>query len=903
MACAGIDFGNKTSVVAIARRGGIDVCVNEVSNRATPSLVSFQSEERHIGEGAASIAAQNHRNTIGSLQRLLGVPHGSPFSAQEAARLSCKLLSHPTTQATAASVHYNGIDQLEGDVERDGDNTIFSMEALSAMLFSKLMESASAEYKAPVRDLVVSVPVYYTHAQRVAVLHAASIANLNVLRVLNEHASIALSYGIFRTKELPEKTPIKVAFVDVGEASTTVSITAFTNTRCQVLAVNSDPCLGGRDLDDIIVNKFAEHFKKTYSIDVLSKPKPSARLRKEAEKIKKILSANPESPLNMECLMDDVDVKGHITRDELEQIAAPLLDRIRTVCERTIADAKLAEGETLTAVELVGGSSRVPAFKAVISEVFSSVSAPIRTTLNADECIARGCALMSAMLSPAFKVRDYTVIDIASNTLMVEKVFTDDTATEVLKLVPKGNMVPCVKVMKFKSPGALTVKVKYEDASALPAGGDQNNLCCGYLIDAPIEPESQVHAKIRVNGSGIVEMSTAQLVKTVKVEEEFVKEVPAPEASVASDKKANGDTNGDTAMPDASGTAKEGEAAGEKPAGEGEPAKEESKDDKMETDGEKPAADASPEKPAATVQVKEKRIVDKVQKTELSITPLEVSGCTMGVDIVTSATEKEAKMKAHDLYIRERSEAMNSLEAYVYDLRSRIDEYSGDLKEFASSSVRDKLKMDLDATEEWIYSEEAEEASKSTFVEKKSELVKRATPMLQRKKEFDERPKRMKVFDNTIESFKQFAMSAEEEYAHIKQEDKDKVMKCCESASVWLKSERVKQESAPKDENPSLSCEMISTKLKEVVAECDPVRKTPKPAPKEEKKSEETDKEADKMETEEADKEKVEEAEEAGNGEPSTTSDQAAETPAAEGQEAQEADAMNGEAKQDEEMK
>lgn len=456
----------------------------------------------------------------------------------------------------------------------------------------------------------------------------------------------------------------------------------------------------------------------------------------------------------------------------------------------------------------------MPAFKTIIKEVFSKVGATMRTTLNADECIARGCALMSAMLSPAFKVRDYTVVDMASNTFLVDKVFSDGTATETLKLVPKGNVVPCVKVMKFRSPGALTVNVKYENSSALPAGGDKNNLCCGYLLDTPIDNEAQVHTKIRVTADGIVEMSNAQLVKNVKVEEEVTKEVPtpAPEAptETTADAKANGTGDSDTPMTDA--------AAAANSAADGistsEPKAESAKggDDKMETDGEKSSTPAPEENPA-TIVVKEKRIVDKVQKTDLTITPLEVGGCIMSMDIVTVATEKEAKMKAHDLYIRERSEAMNSLEAYVYDLRSRIDEYSGDLKEFGASGMREKLKKELDETEEWIYSDEAEQASKSTFVDKKGQLVKKATPMLTRKKEFEERPKRMRMFESTIESFKQFAMSTEEKYAHIKQEDKDKVLKCVETAAVWLKTKRIKQEALAKDQDPSLSCDLISTKL------------------------------------------------------------------------------------------
>lgn len=836
MACAGIDFGNKTSVVAIARRGGIDVCTNEVSNRATPSIVSFQGEERHIGEAAASIAAQNHRNTVSSLQRLLGVPRRSAFANEEASRLTCGIVSYPSTSTSAATVSYAGAN-VDGE---DNESAVFSFEALTAMLLSNLMNTASVEYKAPVRDLVVSVPVYYTHSQRQAILHAATIANLNVLRVLNEHAAIALSYGIFRTKELPETTPIKVAFVDVGEASSTVSITAFTNTRCEVISVASDPSLGGRNLDDIIVNRFAEQFKKNYSIDVLSKPKPAARLRKEAEKVKRILSTNPKAMLNIESLMNDTDVKGQIERDELEDIATPLTDRLRELCKKAILEANLKDGEGLTAVEIVGGGTRVPSVKKAIADVFGSLGAPLRTTLNADESIARGCALMSAMLSPAFKVRDYALTDIASHALDVDKVFTDGTPTESLLLVPKGNAVPCVKIMKFRSPGALTVNVRYDDASTLPAGID-HPLICGYLIQAPIDPEAKVHVKVRLTSNSIVELSSAQLVKEEEVEEEvIVKQAEKP----SSTPEANGTAEGDSTMSEVntSGSAPNAPVTNQSDISKGTENESSSngetdkKDDKMETE-KATASNVEQKEPVIT----EKRMVKKKKITDLVTTPLDVGGFNLTQETVLLATEKEAKMKAHDLYIKERSEAMNSLEAYVYDLRSRIDEYGGDLKEYSSNDFRDSLRKELDDTEEWIYSEEAEKASKSMFTEKKNILMQRASPMLMRKKENDERPVRVKVFEAKLDNFKHVAVSPSEDYAHIKQEDKDKLLKCVEDASIWLKNERTKQDTVPKDQDPLFTCEMLMKKQKEVESVCDPIRNTPKPPPKKE--------DTDKMET------------------------------------------------------
>lgn len=823
MACAGVDFGTKTAVVAIARRGGIDICCNEVSNRATPCMVSFQAAERHIGESAASVAAHNYRNTVASLQRLIGVSRDSPFAQAEANRLTCPVVADAASGACAVRVNYTGV---EDDQHTEPGETTFTIQAVCAMLFTDLMKTASNEYKAPVKDLVISVPVYYTEAQRRAVLDAAAIANINVLRVVNEHAAIALSYGIFRTKELPDTTPIKVAFVDIGEASTTVSVTAFTNTRSDVLAVASDPNLGGRDLDDIILAKFAKEFKEKYSIDVLSKPKPALRLRKDCEKAKKILSTVAVAQLNIECLMNDVDVKGTIKRDELEELAAPLVDRIQAVCEKAIADAGLKPDEQLAAVEIVGGSTRVPAFKAAITDTFAKVGAPIRTTLNADECIARGCALMSAMLSPAFRVRDYIVSDIATQALDAEKIFTDGAAPESLTLVPKGNPIPCLKAMTFKSPGPLTINVRYRDPTTLPVGEEAAQIC-SYLVDAPLDPEAKVRTKIRVTANGTVEVASAQLMKEVEVEEE----VPVKKVEETPNGSTPAETTNDAPAADAPMT--------DAPA-DGSVKTDAMPDGKLEEPA-APAAQAAPPAPAAEPAKEEppameKRMVKKMKSSDLGLTRLPGIGHGMTAEVVMAATEKEAKMRANDLYIKERSEAMNSLEAYVYDLRSRIDPYSGDLKDFGSEEVRDTLKSDLDNTEEWIYSEEAEAASKSAFVQKKNELVEKASKLFYRKKEFEERPVRVSVLEASIQNYKQIAVPGAEEYAHISDEDKNKVLKCGESTYVWLKEQLTKQEPLPKDQDPVLTCADLNEKLTELDKVCRPIQNTPKPKPKVEEK-------------------------------------------------------------------
>jgi heat shock 70kDa protein 4 len=825
MACAGVDFGSRRSVVAIARRGGVDICCNEVSNRATPSLVSFAQEQRHIGEAAANFQAQNPRNTVAAVQRLLGAAFDCPFTAAEAARLTAKVEA-TAAGGVAAVVEYG----KPGD---DGDVPTLAMpfEALAGMLFSSLLQIASGEYKAPVKDCVITVPGYYTEAQRRAVVAAACIGNVNVLRVANEHAAVALAYGIVRTAELPATDPVKVAFVDVGDAGTTVCIAAFTNTAADVKSVAFEPCLGGRDFDAAIADVFAAQFKEKHGIDVMSQARPKLRLLKEAEKVKRVLSANAQATLHIECLMDDVDVSGRMERDEFEELAKPLVARLNAVCARAIADAGLAEGEKLLSVEIVGAGTRVPAVKSAVAAAFEPLGATLMTTLNMDECVARGAALMAAMLSPAFKVRDYAINDITSFAVDAEKVYDSGAAPEALTLVERSSKFPCTKAMTFKAPGPLTINVSYRDPAELTQGAAAAQIC-SYKIDAPEEPDAKVRAKVKVNANGIVEVASVSMCKEVEVLEDVPAPAPAtappvanggakpaegPAAPASAEARANGDAPAPSAADSPAPTAMDTDAPAA-PVGEGE-----------EAVVDAAAAAAKPDIPAEPVVV-EKRVVKKMQTTELVVTPAAAAGTSLTPAEIQQAVEIEAQMKATDRYIKERSDAMNGLEGYVYDLRARIEE-GGDLKDFAPEDVRLPLKKETDEAEEWIYSEDGDKASKSAFVERRATLVKIAAPILRRKREREERPAATSALTAALEKYKRLAVPTAEEYAHIDQAEKDKALSCVEAAALWLKAETAKQDAAALHVDPILTCAAINAKRVEVDAVCGPIEKTPKPAP------------------------------------------------------------------------
>merc|ERR1719267_109325 len=194
------------------------------------------------------------------------------------------------------------------------EQVMLTPERAMAMLMKCLQGIAERDQNAPVTDVVVSVPAYFTDAERHAMLDAAAIAGLNCLRLMNDSTAAALAYGIYKT-DMPADKTTHVAFVDVGAMDTTVSIVAFVKGKLTVLSTACDRHLGGRDFDMILANHFAAEWKEKHGIDAKTNKKAMYRLLTAAEKTKKVLSANPQAPINIECFMDDIDVKGMMERD------------------------------------------------------------------------------------------------------------------------------------------------------------------------------------------------------------------------------------------------------------------------------------------------------------------------------------------------------------------------------------------------------------------------------------------------------------------------------------------------------------------------------------------------------------------------------------------------------------
>lgn len=391
MSVVGFDIGNENCVVATVKQRGVDVLLNDESKRETPAVVCFGEKQRFLGSAGAASAMMHPKSTVTQVKRLIGRSFNEPDVQDE-----LRMFPFETSEGQDGGILIH--------LKYLGETHRFTPVQIMAMLFAHLKDITEKNLETPVSDCVIGIPSYFTDLQRRAYLNAAAIAGLKPLRLMHDCTATALSYGIYKT-DFSNAGPHVVAFIDIGHCDTQVCIASFETGHMKINSHTFDRSLGGRDFDEVLFNHFAAQFKEQYNIDVYSNVRACIRLRAACEKLKKVLSANAEAPLNIECLMDEKDVKGYIKREEFEKLVSGLLDRIRVPCNKALADAGLTV-EKIHSVELVGSGSRIPAITRLLASIFRGEP---RRTVNASECVARGCALQCAMLSPVFRVREYEV--------------------------------------------------------------------------------------------------------------------------------------------------------------------------------------------------------------------------------------------------------------------------------------------------------------------------------------------------------------------------------------------------------------------------------------------------------------------------------------------------------------
>ena len=374
----GIDLGTTNSCVAVIEVDTPTVITSKEGYRTTPSVVAFtKSKERIVGDAAKRQAAVNSERTIFSIKRHMGT-----------------------------------------DYRKKIDGKYYTPQEISAFILMKLKEDAEDFLGQPVTDAVVTVPAYFTDAQRQASKDAGKIAGLNILRIINEPTSAALAYG------LDNGTAQKVLVYDLGGGTFDVSVIDIGDNVIEVLATSGDNHLGGDDFDERIVNYLVEQFKISDGINLSKDVSAMQRLREEAEKAKKELSSSVTTNINLPFIAMSKDGPHHIditlSRQTFNELTADLVDRTITPVENALHDAGLSKTD-INMVLLVGGSTRIPA---VADKVRQLMGKEPSRNLNPDECVALGAAVQGGKLGNQLQAgsaaSEIILMDVTPMSLSIE---------------------------------------------------------------------------------------------------------------------------------------------------------------------------------------------------------------------------------------------------------------------------------------------------------------------------------------------------------------------------------------------------------------------------------------------------------------------------------------------------
>ncbi|CAN1752647.1 Heat shock 70 kDa protein 17, partial [Linum perenne] len=837
-AVSSIDLGSEWMKVAVVNlkpgQSPIAIAINEMSKRKSPALVSFHSGSRLLAEEAAGITARYPNKVFSQLRDLIGK-------------------SYKDAKAVLDSMYlpFDAVEDSRGSVAfKVDDGQVYSVEELLAMILGYASNLAEVHAKLPVKDAVISVPPYFGQAERRGLIQAAQLAGINVLTLMNEHSGAALQYGI--DKDFSNGSRY-VIFYDMGSSSTYAALVYYSayNTKefgktvsvnqFQVKDVRWDSGLGGQSMEMRLVEYFADEFNKQVGngVDVRKSPKSMAKLKKQVKRTKEILSANTAAPISVESLYDDRDFRSTITREKFEELCGDLWDRSLFPIKEVIKHSGLKVDE-ISAVELIGGATRVPKLQAKIQEFLGRNE--LDKHLDADEAIVLGAALHAANLSDGIKLnRKLGMIDGSLYGLDVV-LNGPDMKDEYSRqpLVPRMKKVPSKMFRSIIHNKDFEVSLEYETGELLPPS-ISSPVFAQYSVSGLAEASekyssrnlsSPVKASLHfsISRSGILSLDRADAVVEIS---EWV-EVPVTKKNLTTETITNSSSNTTT-----SSTAESSSEESDEHLNSGGATGNESNPDVKE--------------PSTTEVATEKKLKKRTFRVPLTITEKTAGpGKPLSEESLAEAKRKLEELNKKDSERRRTAESKNNLEGYIYSTKEKL-ETDEEFEKISSSEERQSFVEKLDEVQDWLYMD-GEDATASEFEKRMDSLKVIGDPIFFRQKELTERPAATQLARKYLSELKQIVEGWEANKPWIPKDKITEVLSDAEKLKSWLDEKEAEQKQTSGSSKPAFTSEEVYTKVFKLQDKVTSINRIPKPKPKVEKPKKNETEEPKKSESEEGKK-------------------------------------------------
>uniref|UniRef100_A0A9J8D942 Hypoxia up-regulated protein 1 n=1 Tax=Cyprinus carpio carpio TaxID=630221 RepID=A0A9J8D942_CYPCA len=690
VAVMSVDLGSEWMKIAIVKPGvPMEIALNKESRRKTPVAVCLKENERLFGDSALGVAVKNPKVVYRFLQSILGKTADNPQVAQYQKHFPEHQLQR---------------DEKRGTVFfKFSEDSQYTPEELLGMILNYSRGLAQDFAEQPIKDAVITVPAYFNQAERRAVLQAAHIAGLKVLQLINDNTAVALNYGVFRRKDI-NSTAQNIMFYDMGSGSTTATIVMYqtvktkesgTQPQLQIRGVGFDRTLGGFEMELRLRDHLAKLFneQKKSKKDVRENLRAMAKLLKEAQRLKTVLSANAEHMAQIEGLMDDIDFKAKVTRSEFEALCEDLFDRVPGPVKEALAAAEMNMDE-IDQVILVGGSTRVPKVQDVLLKAVGKEE--LSKNINADEAAAMGAVYQAAALSKAFKVKPFLVRDAAVFPIQVE--FSRETEEEDgVKTVKHNKRILFQRMAPYPQRKVITFNRYMDDFVFYINYGDLSFLS---------------EQDLKVFGS-----QNLTTVKLSGVGSSFKKHSEAESKGIKA--HFNMDESGVLILDRGETDAEKAEKPEEKSDGEKAEEKEEDKKPKPQ---------------------KKSKISEDIT-VELEVNDV-LDPSTEDMEVLQDLTDR-------DLEKQEREKTLNSLEAFIFETQDKL--YQDEYQAVVTEEEKEQITGKLSEASNWM-DEEGYTAGTKELKEKLSELKKLCKAMFFRVEERKKWPDRLAALNTRAAS-------------------------------------------------------------------------------------------------------------------------------------------------------